>query len=81
MPDESERMVTRAFERNDEAAQCAKQFQLLIDRLKLRQWCIERALEMAKASTRPVDVIPAAKEVFDFCCEDIAEWLARYDQG
>lgn len=71
--------LPREFERSDAMKQYAKAFETLIERLKLRQWCIERAVEMGKASSSPVDVIPAAKEVFDFCCEDVAAWLARVE--
>lgn len=79
MAEELGKPAPRAFERDTETRQLQTAIQTMIDRMKLRQWCIERAVEMAKASSSPVDVIPAAKEVFDFCCEDVAAWLARVE--
>lgn len=68
----------REFELTGEGEQYKKAFQNLMDRLKLRQWCIE---QMRGATfTNDVQLIDSARNIFDFCCEDIAAWLARYQK-
>ena len=76
MSDESEQLVPRDFERDNAAKQMQTAIQSLVDRLKVRQWCIEQA---NKGPVPTADeLIKASRLIFDFCCEDIAAWLARH---
>jgi hypothetical protein len=43
-------------------------FGKLIERLKLRQWCIEQA----KGD------VGMARNIFAFCCEDLLTWLREH---
>ena len=72
----AEQATGRGFERDNAAKQMQTAMQSLVDRLKVRQWCIEQA---NKGPVPTADeLIKASRMIFDFCCEDIAAWLARY---
>ena len=72
----AEQATGRGFERDNAAKQMQTAIQSLVDRLKVRQWCIEQA---NKGPVPTADeLIKASRMIFDFCCEDIAAWLARY---
>ena len=72
----AEQATGRGFERDNAAKQMHTAIQSLVDRLKVRQWCIEQA---NKGPVPTADeLIKASRMIFDFCCEDIAAWLARY---
>ena len=72
----AEQATGRGFERDNAAKQMHTAIQSLVDRLKVRQWCIEQA---NKGPIPTADeLIKASRMIFDFCCEDIAAWLARY---
>ena len=76
MSDESERLVPRDFVRATAAQQMQPARQSLVERLKVRQWCIEQANKGPVPSAE--ELVKASRMIFDFCCEDIAAWLARY---
>ena len=74
----AEQATGRGFERDNAAKQMQTAIQSLVDRLKVRQWCIEQANKGPVPSAE--ELVKASRMIFDFCCEDIAAWLARYQQ-
>ena len=75
----AEQETARGFERDNAAKQMQTAIQSLVDRLKVRQWCIEQANKGPVPSAE--ELVEASRLIFDFCCEDIATWLARYHES
>lgn len=69
------RIGNAAYQRDSEAAQMKTVLASLIDRLNLRKWCVEQVMKATWEGQ--VDPVKAARDLFDFCCEDIEAWLAR----
>ena len=64
----------RAFRGAQQAKQIEQMLGNIVVQMKLRQWCVEKALEIVTHGGT-ADAIALAKEIYDFCTADVLETI------